>query len=98
MDSPGWMNYLSNPFGHGIKKWIFELLNQRAIPHEKILDQLTRSIHTAQDYEDFGKFVAEIYEAGYTRCLDQHEAALKQAGINLILKKIEKPQDKQPLF
>lgn len=93
-----WMDALSNPIGNAVKKFIVQLLGAKCNPHERIVDQISRAVYNEKDYEDFGKFIAEVYEAGYMRAIDEHTAELTRLGLKVTLKMIEKPKEVEPLF
>lgn len=96
-----WVNMLSQPYSNAARKLLFDLLKNRCLNHELIVDLICRQIVSAKDYENFGKFVAEIYEAGYFRAIEEHESELKKAGLKVVLKKMEtntEAKEKHPLF
>ena len=85
------LNFLANPLQGSIKKYVYELIGgDRYLPHEQVIEQLGRNLDNMKGYEDFGKFIAEIYEAGYMRAVTEHETELKRIGLNVTIKRIEK--------
>jgi len=93
-----WMNVLSNPIGHAIKKFIIDLLGARSNNHQRIVEQVSRSVFNETDYEDFAKFIAEVYEAGYMRAIDEHQTELTKLGLKVTLKRAENKESTNPLF
>jgi hypothetical protein len=97
-ESRNWMNYVSNPIGHAVRKFVYEILGaERYSPHEQIIEQLTRSIFNDSDYENFGKLVAEIYEAGFMRAVDEQKEELTRLGLKVTLKTTQKTEG-VPIF
>jgi hypothetical protein len=92
-----WMNLL-NPFVHSTKKFVYELIGaNRYANHEAILEQLARSFNQ-KEYEQFGKFVAEVYEAGYMRSVEEHQVELKKMGLKVFVRPAPAAEPKNPIF
>ncbi|RDJ35484.1 MAG: hypothetical protein DWQ19_11755 [Crenarchaeota archaeon] len=91
-----WFNALSNPFQQSVKKFIYELIGpERYINHDPIVGLLAKNVSTAEEYEQLGKFIAEVYEAGYMRAVEEHDKELKKLGLKTTIKKTE-PQGQGP--
>lgn len=87
-----------NPVIQGVKKFMFDLLGgERYSLHEEMIEILAHHIRNEKDYERFGKLIAEVYEAGYVKAIDEHAAELKRLGLHVSLKSAEK-KPTNPLF
>jgi len=86
-----------NPFINATKRFIHDLIGaQRYANHEETLEQVSRQFNQ-KEYERFGKLIAEIYEAGYMRAVEEHQVELKKVGLKVIVKNAPtKPS--QPIF
>ncbi len=94
-----WMNYIANPMIPNVKKFVWDLIGaERYTPHDETLETLARTIHNEKDYEKFGKFIAEIYEAGYMRAANEYERELTKIGIKTKLTRVENKKPENPIF
>jgi hypothetical protein len=92
-------NLFPNPIQQSIKKYIFELIGgERYWNHDNTIEQITKNISSPKEYEAFGKFVAEIYEAGYVRAIEEHQVALEKMGLKANIKIIEKTEQGPSIF
>jgi len=93
----GWMDF-SNPLVHGFKKFMYNLLGpERYAPHEQTIEQLARIVLSERDYENLGKLIAEVFEAGFMRSIDEQKAELNRLGLKITLKTEQKPEG-EPIF
>ena len=93
------MNILSNPMANGIKKFFYDLMGgERYARQEAFLDHLSRSVYNDKDYEAFGKFVAEIYEAGYMRAVKENAEQLEKLGLKVVVTNPEAKKPQNPIF
>ena len=76
-----WIDYLSNARSYTVKKTLFEVLQSRYSQNEKIIERLSVTLATENDLKDFMKFVADIYEVAYMKCVEDHRQQLEKAGI-----------------
>ncbi len=91
------MNLL-NPCVSATKKFVHGLLgDQRYANHDATLEQVARNFNQ-KEYETFCKLVAEVYEAGYMRSVEEHHAELKKLGLKTFLRPATPAQPSQPIF
>lgn len=81
--NPGWVNFFSNPRGQFLKKTIFEVLKERYHRNENIVERLSVVLQTESDLNEFIKLVADIYETGYTKSINDHKEQLEKLGISV---------------
>ena len=77
------MNMLTNQHMYAIKKYAFEMVKDRYPEHEELITRLCSALITEKDIEGFAKLMADLYESGFLRALEENKAALKQAGYEL---------------
>ena len=87
--SSGWNSMFQNPLAYGIKKHLFEVLKHRYADNEAIVEKLAAQTLTEPQYEEFGNFIAAIYEAGYLKAVDDHKEQLEKMGFEA--KVVSKP-------
>lgn len=76
-----WMEFMSNPRSHYIKKSMFEVLKERYHQNEQIIDRLSVSLLTEGDCKSFLKMVSDIYEMAYLKSVNDHREQLEKAGL-----------------
>ena len=81
---------LMNPRKHAIRKWLSEILKDRYTKHDSLVDRIGHHLVTNKDMEDFTKLVADLFEVGYLKCLNDYKDKLKVHGLNV---KIATDQD-----
>jgi hypothetical protein len=91
-----WLQHLNNPLGWGMKKFMFDMLQDKFATHEETIDRLSQSINTGKDYQAFGALVADIYEVGFMEAIKQHKSELEKAGlgVNVVPGKSQEKEDK----
>ena len=94
--SNDWMQALTNPMGHVVKKYVFDILQERYGKHEDVLERISRSLVTRNDMENFGRLVAEIYEAGFFKAVNENKEAWEKLGYKPVIKKSAPSPDSQP--
>lgn len=77
------LDKLINPRGQALKKWMFEMLRERFVKHEMLLERLGHSMVTNQDLEAFGKLAVDLYEVGYLKCMNDYKKKLDELGIKV---------------
>lgn len=94
-----WLSSFSNPYKHGIKKHVFELMNGRYTQEmDETLDRVCATISGDKDYQSLGALFVSIYDAGFQRAISQQEEVLKKAGFKVKLKTQEQSVDSKPIF
>jgi len=72
-----------NIYAEGLKKLLFDMLQQRYAENELTIDRLANSINNPKDYELMGKFLVAIYETAYLKAISEQKDLLKKYGINV---------------
>jgi hypothetical protein len=76
-----WLDYMSNPRGHYLKRTMFEVLKDRYAKNEQIIERMGVTLLTEGDLESFMKMVGDIYEIAYLKAVDDHKEQLQKAGL-----------------
>jgi hypothetical protein len=89
-----WMTYFRNPQSYVIKKYIYEMLKSRYPAHEPIINRLSNLLVVPEDIEAFGKMIADTYEAGFIRAVEQYQSKLEEMGykVNITSEKSDSPK------
>ena len=74
---------LSNPRKQAVRKWLMEILQDRYLKQDPIVDRVASSLVTERDVDEFGKLVADIYEVGFMKCLNDYKNRLMELGLNV---------------
>jgi deoxyhypusine synthase len=82
----GWQ-HLANPYGNGIKIYLNEIIGSNGVArNEDILERISRVIVTENDYKQFGKLVATIYESAHIKAMEQisqYRDVLERHGLRI---------------
>jgi hypothetical protein len=79
-NSNSWVQMMSNPQGHVIKKYMAEILKDKFPPHQEILERIASTLITDGDLKSFGNLVSDIYQIGYLKAIKEHEDLLAKIG------------------
>ena len=75
-----WMDMLVNPKNNHIKKAMFQVLKERYAENENIIERIGASLITDGDSKAFFKLVADLYEMGYLKSVNDHREQLVKLG------------------
>jgi hypothetical protein len=83
-----------NLHSSAIKKYLFELLKNRYEKNERFIDRISSTITTKEDYEDLGRLMADVFEAGFMKAYNEYKDQLASMGLQVRIIAEEK-QNKQ---
>jgi len=83
MSNANWLNFMSNPMAHHIKRSMFELLKEKYGKHEQIVERVSHTLVTEKDMKDFLSMMVEIYEMGFVRAIDEQKDKLAKLGFGV---------------
>ena len=75
-----------------MKKYVWQLVKDKVVQHEETIECICKDLHTAKEVEALGKLFAEIYEAGFMRCVEEHRDKLETLGLAAKVVSDEKPR------
>lgn len=81
-----WLEYLQNPKGLILKKFMAQILLQKYPPYDDLLSRLATSLITEKDLNLFAKLVNDLYELGYTKAVGDYKEQLTKLGITVNVK------------
>jgi len=74
---------MNNPKAFTLKRWFIELLQNRYAKHDQIIERVALGLSTDVDVKDFGALVAEVFEAGYYKAVEDYKEQAKKAGMDV---------------
>lgn len=74
---------LQNLHSSAIKKYLFEILRDRYVKNEKFIDRLASTITTNEDYESLGALVADVFETGFMKAVNEYKDQLAKVGLKV---------------
>lgn len=75
--------YDFNPFESTIKKYIFEMIKEKYVLHEKMVDKICKDIKDKDDAQKFVDLLGEIFKKGYIIAIEQQKESLSKVGMEL---------------
>lgn len=78
-----WFDFVRNPNEIYIKKYMFDILQGRYSQHEKIIEQLSKSITNKEELEQFGKLIADVYECGFLKAFNDYKKQIEKLGFKI---------------
>lgn len=78
-----------NPQAVAIKRYLFDLLKERYEKNQRYIDRLAVGTLTREDYESLGKLLADVYESGFVRAVEQYKEQMSKLGlrVNIVAEK-----------
>lgn len=92
------LSNLSNPVGQIIKKYLHDLLQERYYKHQDVVERISRSLVTKGDIENFGKFILEIYEAGFFKAVQDNKELWEKLGYETTIVPSPSKSPQQTIF
>ncbi len=86
MTNKNWVSALTHPQVTMIKRYVGQILQERYPQNEELLERIAPALVTQNDLEAFGRFVVDIYEVAYLKCVEDHRQALEKAGQRAVVK------------
>lgn len=91
-------NSMNNPQAVAIRKYLFDILKERYGKNSSYIERLASSVITKEDYESLGVLVADLYEAGFMRAMDQYKEQLAKVGMKVSVVPEARPAQGKPIF
>ena len=79
-------DHLQNPREQAVKKYFQEILKERCLGNKDIIEKISHYIITDRDLKELGSLVADLYESGYMKALDDYKDQLKELGLEVKIK------------
>lgn len=81
-----------------IKRYLFEVLKERYKKNENFIERMASVVVTKDDYQSLGSFVADLYEAGFMRAVDQYREQMAKMGLKVNVVPESKPPKGESIF
>lgn len=62
------------------KKYLFDLLQEKYEPNERMIDRLAHYLTSEQDMKDFVQIFLDSFEKGYTKAINDYKDQLRKLG------------------
>lgn len=85
-----WMQFMSNPRMFTIKKWFSQLLGDKFVKHNNVIERIGVSLTTDKDVEEFGSLIMEVYNQAYHKAVEDYRTHAEKLGLKIV---IGKPED-----
>jgi len=69
--------------GVALKKFAYQLLEQKYGTHQELLDRVSHYLVTDKDVEGFTKLLADAYEVGYMKAVNDYQDQLAKLNIKV---------------
>lgn len=90
--------FAQNPQAVAIKRYLFEMLKDRYRKNERYVDRLALGTVTREDYESLGSLLADVYESGFMRAVEQYKEGIARLGLRVEVVPEERPREGAPIF
>lgn len=85
--------FMQNTQASLIKKYLFEMLKEKYSKNEKIIERLSFSVVTKEDFESFGALITDIYESGFMKAFEEYKKNFEKLGMKVNIVSEEKPKN-----
>lgn len=82
---PSWLDMMTNPKIHHVKKTLYEILKDRYPKNENVIERIAAAMVTESDLKDFFQFVTDIYEIAYLKSVADHKEQLAKMGLTVTI-------------
>lgn len=84
MNNP-FAQFMQNPKGIVLKKFMIQVIGDRAGLYEDLLTRLSSALVTDNDLKVFGEMVNDILSTGYKKAVEDYRTQLNKLGIEVSL-------------
>jgi len=90
--------FANNPHSVAIKKYLFEVLKERYRRNERYVERLAATTVVREDYEGLSTLVADLFEVGFLRAVDQYKDQIAKMGFKIDVVPESEPPKGDPIF
>ena len=76
---------LQTVYKQACSKFLFEILQDRYVQNQNVIDRVSSGLTIEQDVRDFIKLVTDIYELGFLRATGQYQEQLTKLGYKIVI-------------
>jgi hypothetical protein len=96
-DNMHWLQYLANPHGFAIKKYLYEILGSRYQKNDIFIERLCAILSTKDDVEKFGTLMRDLFESGFHKAIERYRVQLEKLGYDITITH-ESPKKTENIF
>jgi deoxyhypusine synthase len=74
---------MQNPQAFAVRKYLFDMLKDRYPKNADYIERLASGVITKTDYESLGSLMADVYEAGFMRAVEQYKEQMAKLGMRV---------------
>jgi hypothetical protein len=83
--SNAWSQMMQNPKNLALKKFMVQVMGNKANPYDDLFTRLGTSLVTDNDLKVFGEMVNDILGIGYRKAIEDYRDQLKKLGLEVSL-------------
>jgi hypothetical protein len=88
-----WLQLLGTQRGPVLKNFLGQLLQERVINHDELIDRIASVIVTEKDMTRFTQMAMDLYEKGYLKSVQDHSEELRKMGVKVEIIPTKSPAD-----
>jgi hypothetical protein len=77
------IDYIQNPRGAVLRKYLFEILKEKYVKYDDLIERLSYTVKTEKDVNLFSDLIKDVYEMAYNKAVDDYKTQLKALGYNV---------------
>jgi len=90
--------FAGNPHSLAIRRYLFEVLKERYKKNESYIERIASSVAIKEDYEALGALVADVYESGFMKAVEQYKDQIAKMGYRVQVVPESKPVGGKSIF
>jgi hypothetical protein len=79
-----WGQFIQNPKGVALKKFMAQILEQKVIKYDDFLSRMGAALVTDNDVRQFADLINDVVMFGYLRAEKEYKEKLAHLGIQLV--------------
>lgn len=80
-----WAQMMQNPKGIALKKFMVQVMGDRAGLYEDLFTRLSIALVTDNDFKAFGEMINDIMSTGYKKAVEDYRAQINKLGYEVSL-------------
>ena len=81
-----------------VRKYLSEILKDRYVKNQDIVERIVSVVITQRDLQEFGRLIADIYEVGFLKAVDDYRHVLGDMGREVKITSMKSPPEGKLLF
>lgn len=80
-----WAQFMQNPKGIALKKFMVQVIPERAGLYEELFTRLSAALVTDNDMKLFGEMINDVMSAGYKKAVEDYRTQINKLGYEVSL-------------